>query len=130
MTGQSCAECAGTMRALRRELQQAAEDRSLEGIALLRVDGTRPADGSPGDGDGLVAFFERQVAERERDLGPDDPDTLLSLSNLAYAHHRARNRERSAELFARALTAGESHLGPDHPATRHVQELLSHVRGG
>ncbi|MFE6485027.1 tetratricopeptide repeat protein, partial [Streptomyces sp. NPDC057757] len=77
-----------------------------------------------------IPLHERTLAARERVLGPGHPDTLLSLTNLAYAHHRARNRERSAVLFAQSLANGERHFEPGRPATRHVRELLGHVRSG
>ncbi|WP_326730164.1 hypothetical protein [Streptomyces phaeochromogenes] len=53
---------------------------------------------------------------------------LLSRGSLAYTHHKAGNGELSAELFARTLTDSERHLGSDHAATRHVRQLLTHVR--
>ncbi|MFG2346234.1 tetratricopeptide repeat protein [Streptomyces phaeochromogenes] len=61
-------------------------------------------------------------------LGPGHPYTLLSRGNLAYTHHKAGNGELSAEMFARTLADSERHLGPDHPATRHARQLLTHVR--
>ncbi|WUO17852.1 tetratricopeptide repeat protein [Streptomyces sp. NBC_00289] len=75
-------------------------------------------------------MHERTLTDRERVLGHGDPDTLLSLGNLAHAHHTTGNRERSTELFAQALTDSERHLGAGHPATQLLRELLSHVRAG
>ena len=50
-------------------------------------------------------------------LGPDHPDTALSLNNLA-ALYRAQGKLTEAEpLYRRALEICERVLGPDHPDT-------------
>ncbi len=62
-------------------------------------------------------LFRRALAIREAALGPDHPDTALSLNNLAELL-RAQGRSGEAEpLFRQALAIREAALGPDHPNT-------------
>jgi len=71
----------------------------------------------------LAAFAEAQnlsaraLAIREKALGPDHPDTALSLNSLGYLL-RAQGDLAGARLyFERALAIREKARGPDHPDT-------------
>ena len=57
------------------------------------------------------------LADSERVLGPDHPDTLSSRNNLAYAYESAGQLEKAIPLFERTLADRERVLGPDHPDT-------------
>jgi tetratricopeptide (TPR) repeat protein len=62
-------------------------------------------------------LFQRALALREQELGPDHPDTATSLNNLAELY-RAQGRYGEAEpLYQRALALCERVLGADHPDT-------------
>ncbi len=79
---------------------------------------------------GLARFYEslslwmeaercrkRSLAISEQQLGPDHPDTALSLNNLAELY-RSQGRYGEAEpLYGRSLAIWEQQLGPDHPTT-------------
>ncbi|OLM13636.1 putative ATP/GTP-binding protein [Pseudonocardia sp. Ae706_Ps2] len=52
-----------------------------------------------------------------RDLGPDDPDTLVAEGTLAVALLLGYDRTGGLELATRNLAAREALLGPDHPAS-------------
>ena len=57
-------------------------------------------------------------AAREQALGPDHPDTAISLNNLAGLLHAQEGRYEEAEpLYRRALAIWETKLGPEHPHT-------------
>jgi len=59
-------------------------------------------------------FKKRSLAGRERVLGPEHPETLISVNNLA-GLFRAQGRYDEAEpLYKRALAAKERVLGPEH----------------
>ncbi|MEU6720793.1 tetratricopeptide repeat protein [Nonomuraea sp. NPDC046802] len=64
-----------------------------------------------------IALYERTLTDRERVLGPDHPDTLISRSNLAGAYESAGDLNRAIPLYEQTLTDRERVLGPDHPAT-------------
>ena len=50
-------------------------------------------------------------------LGPEHPETLISVNNLAELY-KAQGRYGEAEpLYKRALAASERALGPEHPDT-------------
>src|SRR5664280_839675 len=61
--------------------------------------------------------FERTLADSERRLGADHPDTLTSRGNLASAYQDAGRREEALVLFERTLADSERRLGADHPDT-------------
>lgn len=64
-----------------------------------------------------IAVGNRLVADSERLLGPDHPDTLTSQNNLAVAYQEARRPAEAIPLFERSLAALERRLGFDHPDT-------------
>ena len=64
-----------------------------------------------------IILFEQTLADSERILGPDHPDTLTSRGNLARAYLYAGGLEQAINLFKQTLADGERILGPDHPDT-------------
>jgi len=59
---------------------------------------------------------ERALALREKLLGPENPYTTLSLTNLGRALLGLGRYEEAREANARALALREKVLGPEHPA--------------
>jgi tetratricopeptide (TPR) repeat protein len=70
-----------------------------------------------GDLTRAVALQRRTLAESERVLGPDHPDTLTSRNNLAAAYESAGRLDEAIALLERTLAESERVLGPDHPNT-------------
>ena len=64
-----------------------------------------------------IPLLERTLADCERILGPDHPDTLASRNNLAAAYQAAGRLEQAIALYERTLADRERVLGPDHPDT-------------
>ncbi len=62
-------------------------------------------------------MHERNLADRERVLGPDHPDPLTSRNNLAYAYRAAGRIDGAIAMYERNLADRERVLGPDHPST-------------
>ena len=70
-----------------------------------------------GDYRTAVTIAEQTYHFAEQKLGPEHPDTLSSVNNLAFLY-RAQGRYGEAEpLYQRALAAREKVLGPEHPQT-------------
>ncbi|OLZ55184.1 hypothetical protein BS329_03930 [Amycolatopsis coloradensis] len=64
------------------------------------------------------------LADSERVLGPDHPNTLTSRNNLAGAYQAAGDVGRAIPLYEAALADSERVLGPDHPTTRAIRSNL------
>ena len=64
-----------------------------------------------------IDLHERNLADRERLLGPDHPNTLTSRHNLAMAYRYAGRLRKAIDLQERNLADCERLLGPDHPDT-------------
>jgi len=62
-------------------------------------------------------LYERALAINEQVLGPNHPDTTLSLNNLAFLYNRHGDYEQAKPLYERALAIREQVLGPNHPNT-------------
>ncbi len=62
-----------------------------------------------------IAAGIRTLADCERVLGADHPQTLGSRNNLAYAYREAGRLEEAIPLFERTLADAERVLGADHP---------------
>ena len=54
-------------------------------------------------------------------LGPDHPDTLISLNNLAAAYETAGDVKKAIPLYEDCLKRREKVLGKDHPDTIRFQ---------
>ena len=72
-----------------------------------------------------IVIGERLVADQERVLGPDHPDTLASRNNLAVAYRDAGRLDEAISLHEQTLAARERVLGPDHPDTLNSRNNLA-----
>ncbi|ADP81030.1 hypothetical protein FraEuI1c_3005 [Pseudofrankia inefficax] len=64
-----------------------------------------------------IGLFEQTLTDRERVLGAEHPDTLISRNNLAYAYRAVGRVEQAIGLFEQTLTDRERVLGAEHPDT-------------
>jgi tetratricopeptide (TPR) repeat protein len=64
-----------------------------------------------------IVIGERLVADRERALGPGDPDTLTARNNLAAAYRAAGRTGEAITMHEQNLAALERSLGADDPDT-------------
>jgi CHAT domain-containing protein len=62
-------------------------------------------------------LYKRALAITEKALGPDHPDTAISLNNLASVHQQQGELAKAEPIFIRALAITEKVLGPSHPRT-------------
>jgi tetratricopeptide (TPR) repeat protein len=62
-------------------------------------------------------LWKSRLAICERVLGPEHPDTLNIVNNLALLYRRQGKYEQAEQLFQRALETREWVLGPEHPDT-------------
>ncbi len=70
-----------------------------------------------GDAAGALPLFRRALESSERVLGPERPDTLSSVGNLAACMEDLGDAARALPLNRRALESRERVLGPEHPDT-------------
>ncbi|MFI7708527.1 tetratricopeptide repeat protein [Nonomuraea sp. NPDC049480] len=64
-----------------------------------------------------IPLLQQTLADRERVLGADHPDTLNSRNNLAYVCRKAGDLTRAIPLYEQALADRERVLGAEHPDT-------------
>jgi tetratricopeptide (TPR) repeat protein len=64
-----------------------------------------------------IALFTRARATYTAALGPDHPDTVASMNNLACSYADAGKTDRALRLFEETLALRKATLGPDHPDT-------------
>ena len=62
-------------------------------------------------------LYERALAIREKVLGPEHPDTAISLNNLAYLLQAQGDLVAARPLYERALAIREKVLDSEHPET-------------
>jgi tetratricopeptide (TPR) repeat protein len=74
---------------------------------------------SPSSADGDQHGADRPTIPRLRNvaLGPDDPDTAITLNNLAGVLRAQGDLQGARTLYERVLTIREAQLGPDDPDT-------------
>lgn len=67
-----------------------------------------------------------QVMEtRKRVLGPEHPDTLTSMANLAYTWKARGKLQDSLALMRRCSEVCNKVIGPNHPLTRSSSRAVS-----
>ncbi|NAS20074.1 tetratricopeptide repeat protein [Herbidospora sp. NEAU-GS84] len=64
-----------------------------------------------------IPLYEQTLADQQRVLGGDHPDTLTSRNNLAYTYQEAGDLGRAIPLFEQTLADRVRGLGGDHPDT-------------
>jgi tetratricopeptide (TPR) repeat protein len=72
-----------------------------------------------------IVISERLLADCERILGPDHPDTLAARNGLANAYQQAGRIDEAITLDKQILAARERVLGPDHPDTLRARSNLA-----
>jgi tetratricopeptide (TPR) repeat protein len=81
------------------------------------------------DDQAAIQQYERALELRSHQLGPDHPDTLQSLNNLATAYHEAGQLAKALPLLKQTLEQCEQKLGPDHCDTlRSMNNLATAYR--
>lgn len=66
------------------------------------------------------APFEAELAQREKQLGPNHPDVAEACSNLAILYNQKGETSQALPLYERALKIYEKHFGPEHPEVAHT----------
>ena len=61
--------------------------------------------------------FDRSLSLRRSRLGPEHPDTLGSMHNLAGAYASAGRLQEALAMYEETLKLRKAKLGPEHPAT-------------
>ena len=60
---------------------------------------------------------EETLTLRKAKLGPDHPDTLMSMNNLAMSYAALGRQAAALKLHEETLALRKAKLGPDHPDT-------------
>ncbi len=60
-------------------------------------------------------------------LGPEHPNTLSTVNNLAILYWTQGKYEQAESLYQRALTTYERVLGPEHPDTVRTRENYTNL---
>ncbi|RPA91598.1 hypothetical protein L873DRAFT_1713537 [Choiromyces venosus 120613-1] len=72
-------------------------------------------------------MHRRALESTEKVLGPDHPETLASVNNLASVLQDLGRYAESETMHRRALESTEKVLGPDHPETLAIVNNLALV---
>jgi tetratricopeptide (TPR) repeat protein len=109
-------------QALKDNLQKAVQE--LEGAAIgdpLTVAQMQNTLGESllglGESSQAIILAERATATWAAKLGPDHPDTLASMNNLAMGYVAAGKLDLALPLLEETLKIRKAKLGPDHPDT-------------
>ncbi len=74
-----------------------------------------------------ILIGEELLAEQERTLGTDHPDTMISRNNVAIAYRTAGRTDEAITLHVQTLAARERILGPDHHSTLNSRNNLANA---
>ena len=79
--------------------------------------------GEPGK---AIVLLEKARTTRQAKLGPEHPDTLESMNNLALAYRAAGKLDLALPLFEETLKLKKAMLGSEHPNHAHEHEQPRH----
>jgi tetratricopeptide (TPR) repeat protein/cell fate (sporulation/competence/biofilm development) regulator YlbF (YheA/YmcA/DUF963 family) len=74
-----------------------------------------------------IPLAQRELAIREKTLGPDHPDVAQSLNLLANLYDAQGNYADAEFLYKRSLAIREKSLGPDHPLVADALNNLANL---
>src|SRR5207248_451010 len=114
----------------RRAARSAAARRDEEAATALNREVLAALD--RGEPAAALGPARRALLIRLRVLGPDHPNTLVSLNNLSRVYEDAGDRDEAEAVCRRALRGRERVLGPNHPhvaVSLHNLALLVAARG-
>ena len=80
-----------------------------------------------GDYAKALLLFERVLAINEKALGPQHPNTAMSLSNLATVYNSMGDYAKALPLYERAMAINEKALGSQHPNTATILDNLAQL---
>jgi len=69
-------------------------------------------------------MYEKALAIRRTILGPDHPDTLMTMSEVAWAHLAAGRAPEAAKLAELTLALQKAKLGAEHRDTLYTAQIL------
>ena len=72
-----------------------------------------------------IPFFEETLKLMKAKLGPDHPDTLFTMYNLAVAYWQAKQLDKSIPMFEDMLRLQEAKVGRQHPETLQTVAILA-----
>jgi len=82
-----------------------------------------------GESEKARPWLDRALRQREAALGPDHPDLVPLLIDIAGLHYSEGELARARSLFERALRLSETALGPEHPDVAQSLDDLAVVLG-
>ena len=69
-----------------------------------------------------MSLHEETLRLRKETLGPEHPDTVVSMNNLARAYDSAGRWNEALPLYEEGLRLSRAKLGPEHPDTLAIDE--------
>lgn len=74
-----------------------------------------------------LPLAQRALQIREKYLGPEHPDTITSLNNLAGLYMTIDSSDMAMPLYYQVLKIQERTLGPDHPSNARILIVLGEI---
>jgi tetratricopeptide (TPR) repeat protein len=92
----------------------------LNGLALLYVEQGKYAEAE--------SIYQRALHIRERQLGPEHPDTAETLHDFAAFQEIQGDHQEALTLYQRTFAIRQQALGAEHPKTRTTHQRLTTLR--
>ncbi len=92
-----------------------AKMQNILGISIFRL----------GDANRAIELLEKSIAIQKARLGPNHPDTLVAMTNLAQCYGAAGRLNESLKLLEDVLSRKKATLGYEHPETVYGMDNLA-----
>ena len=68
-----------------------------------------------GEYDKALEYYQKSLAIRLKQLGPDHPDVATSYNNIGLVYDNKAEYDKALEYYQKSLAIRLKQLGPDHP---------------
>ena len=71
-----------------------------------------------GEYDKALEHYQKSLAIRLKQLGPEHPHVAISYNNMAYVYKAKKDLAKAKEYWEKAYAIFSEKLGPNHPNTK------------
>ena len=81
-----------------------------------------------GEYDKALEHYQKSLAIKLKQLGPEHPSVAISYNNMAYVYKAKKDLAKAKEYWEKAHEIFSGKLGPNHPNTKLVKARLDALK--
>ena len=81
-----------------------------------------------GEYDKALEYYQKSLAIKLKQLGPEHPSVAISYHNMAYVYKAKKDLAKAKEYWEKAYAIRLKKLGPNHPDTKGTKSQLDALK--